>query len=403
MKPAIIIVAFNRTQSLKRLLGSIYHANYDSYSDIPLIISIDGDSIDEIHEIANRFDWQHGKKRIIAHKEHLGLRKHIIFCGDLSKEYDRIIVLEDDLFVSSCFYQYAVNTLNFYGEDNRIAGISLNTYAYNEYAGLPFIPLKNGYDVFFMQIPNSRGQAWTKKQWELFKKYYENNFEITKTDKLPDTVKSWPETSWKKYFYKYVVDKDLYFVYPYISYTTNFGDVGTHCFYPTTIFQVELMNVPKNYIFSNIDESVVVYDGYMELLPECFWRMGIKKNIDFCVDVYGTKQLELFNNEYCFSTKECADPIEKYGIELIPVENNILYGFEGDKISFCKRIDCEKKISVDLYDHIASLYDRITYDRGYQKGHRNALQTRSYKIGHYFLLPLIFFRTIKRKLFRTEK
>ena len=41
MKPAIIIAAYNRPDSLKRLLSFIDAASF-IYDDIPLVISIDG-------------------------------------------------------------------------------------------------------------------------------------------------------------------------------------------------------------------------------------------------------------------------------------------------------------------------------------------------------------------------
>lgn len=374
MSPAIVVITYNRPQSLRRLLNSIYNANYEGYSDIPLVISIDGGSSSETQEIVEAFDWQHGDKRVILHEENLGLRKHVICCGNLSEEYGSIIVLEDDLFVSPYFYDYASKATLFYKNEEKIAGISLFSYGYNEYAVLPYIPLQNGYDVFFMQVPSSWGQTWTKKQWKSFMQFYDTNPVITDTDKLPDAVKKWPETSWKKYFYKYIVTNNLYFVYPYISYSTNFGDKGTHYEIKTSLQQVRLMNNKKNYLFPKISEVNIIYDAYMELLPECFWGIGIKRDVDFCVDVYGTKQLELFENEYCFSVKDCSNPIEQNGIELIPIENNIICRLTGNQISFSKRINFKSTpINYDIYFRIAQLYSEVIYnisnERGYGKGY----------------------------------
>ena len=56
--------------------------------------------------------------------------------------------------------------------------------------------MKDESDVFFMQFPSSWGQAWTNKQWDLFKKWYANNCnEIKNTNKIPDNVLSWPKSS----------------------------------------------------------------------------------------------------------------------------------------------------------------------------------------------------------------
>jgi len=373
---------------------SIYNADYASYVDIPLVISIDGGGTAEMQEIAEQFEWKYGEKRIIAHKENLGLRKHIIACGDLTEESGDVIMLEDDLFVSPYFYDYAVKALDFYKDDEKIAGISLYTYEFIAYVKLPFVPLQNGYDVFFMQIPSSWGQAWTTKQWKSFKRFYETNPIVRGTDKLPDSVKSWPETSWKKYFYKYIVDNDLYFVYPYTSYSTNFGDIGVHYTNFTSRLQVSLMTVLKNNLFPKFGYSSVIYDAYFELLPRCFWQRGVKENTNFCVDVYGSKQLGLFNNDYCFSIKETDNPIEQYAIDLVPIENNIICEFSGNKISYAKLTDYNSNHKLGIYNDLSIKYDTVIYERGYVEGEKSVKQTASYKIRYYLLHPLKFLKRL---------
>jgi len=118
-KPAIVVVAYNRPNSLKRILQSISLANYNSQKDIPLIISIDkATNEDEVVKVAKEFKWNFGKKEIRTFKERQGLRKHVIQCGDLSIKYGAAIILEDDLFVSPNYYNYIVNALDFY-ENSR--------------------------------------------------------------------------------------------------------------------------------------------------------------------------------------------------------------------------------------------------------------------------------------------
>ena len=94
--PAIVVVTYNRPDSLMRLLGSLTKARYPV--GVPLIISIDGGDNREkqVVKIAEEFPWPHGKKEVICHEKNLGLRKHILSCGDLTERYDSVIVLEDD-------------------------------------------------------------------------------------------------------------------------------------------------------------------------------------------------------------------------------------------------------------------------------------------------------------------
>ena len=138
---AIVVVTFNRPNSLERLLKSLYYSDYTGYSDIILYISIDFSDNSECQKIAESFDWIHGDKIIISHNSNLGLKKHILSCGDLVKKHDAIIVLEDDLLVSPQYFKFAVSAYDFYKNDSRIAGISLYNYNYNENAYCGFEPI----------------------------------------------------------------------------------------------------------------------------------------------------------------------------------------------------------------------------------------------------------------------
>ena len=111
LKIPIVIAAYNRLEPLTRLLQSLAKAVYPL--DVKLIISIDGGGGNQtIIDTANRFEWKHGEKQVIVHDVNLGLRKHILKCGELTKYYDGIVLLEDDLYVSPYFYTYNVRILN---------------------------------------------------------------------------------------------------------------------------------------------------------------------------------------------------------------------------------------------------------------------------------------------------
>ena len=385
--PAIVIATYNRAKSLQRLLNSVSCADYSNYNDIPLIISIDGGGGTDVLRVAYDFLWNYGEKIIIEHNSNIGLRNHIISCGDLTEKYDRIIMLEDDLMVSPYFYDYAVKASDYYRDDDRIAGISLYLYRFHEYSNNAFfIPLYSGMDVFFMQVPSSLGQLWTKKQWQSFKKFYNEGHELNDTDKLPDSVKKWPASSWKKYFYKYMVQKDLYFVYPYVSYTTNMAEAGTHLKTAMSVCQTPLMYQAKNmFLFPEFSFKGVVYDAYMEILPEYFRMQGLFVDKEFIVDLYGNKPLELYNEPYCISSKQCNSPIYSFAMQLIPLESNILQKLDGDDIVFAATNDFIDNDKLRFRKLCALLYDmwnaEFFYNIGYIDGVNHVYRTRTYKLG----------------------
>ena len=108
MGVAIVAVGYNRPDSMENLLKSIVNAEYES-DNVDLIISIDkGERHSQIIDVAKKVEWLHGNKTIRAFDERQGLRKHIIQCGDLTEQYDAVVVLEDDLEVSKYYYNYVI-------------------------------------------------------------------------------------------------------------------------------------------------------------------------------------------------------------------------------------------------------------------------------------------------------
>src|SRR5699024_2262112 len=137
----IIVIAYNRTKSLKRLLNAIQKAYYDN-KKVELIISIDKGKNSEVYDVAESFNWTHGKKTVIKRNQNLGLREHILQSGDLSLDYDAIVMLEDDLVVSKSFYRFVTQSVYYYSNDDNIGGISLYTYRISEFANQrTFIPM----------------------------------------------------------------------------------------------------------------------------------------------------------------------------------------------------------------------------------------------------------------------
>jgi len=335
-KPVIVVVAFDRQESLKRILSSLQQSYCPAGTK--LIISIDNNGKNQqVAEYANVFEWEFGEKEVIYHKERLGLRQHILKCGDLTYEYGSIIMLEDDLYMSSYFYQYTQEALDYYHGSEKIAGISLYNLPYSESIKLPFSPLKDNSDVYFMQIPSSLGQAWSKDHWTGFRKWYNENPDIKNTSGLPWVVKNrWPESSWKKFFYAYIIEFDKYFVFPILSLSTNFNDLGTNMIAETFFGQVEIQttNIPRQFI--EIDNAINVYDAHSELCPEKMDMLcDTLKGYEYELDLYGKK--DTISAEYVLTSKACRNPIKSFKRTMKPQELNIIYNIGGSDFHLVKK------------------------------------------------------------------
>lgn len=326
----IVIVAYNRPKSLLRLLRSINNANYPS-KEIDLIISIDkAENNEEVLEIANNFIWEYGKKLVKYNEINLGLRKHILKCGDISKKYGSVIILEDDLYVSSNFYNYSLQALKFSDDKNYVGGISLYNHMINVHNREFFIPIEDGYDNWFFQFASSWGQAWSKLQWENFKEWYSKNQELKSRKNIPTNVSSWSDKSWLKFYIAYLIKENKYFIYPKISLTTNFSDAGTHVGKDGTGFQVPLAHLKnKEYQFSNLKISNSVYDAFYENQTLHAYLSLNKEEV--CIDLYAYKPKPM--ERYWLTTKILDYKVlNSFGRSLKPIDMNIIENIKGEEI-----------------------------------------------------------------------
>lgn len=332
-KTAIVVIAYNRPQSLLRLLDSLTNAYYPDGVDVPLIISVDKSDSAETENVANDYVWEHGEKSVRLHETNLGLKEHVLECGDISREYDGIIMLEDDLYVSPSFYMYSLAALNRVRLDKKVGGISLYNHRLNVHAREPFEAIDDGYDNYYLQFASSWGQAFSTEQWDAFREWYmiHKDDEIA-GDNVPVNVSSWSEKSWLKYYIRYLIDTDRYFIYPRISFSTNFGDEGMHASSGVNDLQVPIAGMRKygqiDFHFSDTEESGARYDAYFENM--CLdGRLPESAKGDTSVDMYGIKQSGGYKR-YVLTCKSLPYRVmQTYGRSLRPIDANVLYKIEG--------------------------------------------------------------------------
>ena len=365
MKLGIIVIGYNRIKSLNRLLDSLSMADYES-DKVDLIISIDNSGTNEVEDFAKKFVWRYGDKTVKTYAQRLGLRQHILTCGDYVYDFDAVAVFEDDIYVAPTFYTFMKQAVEFYKNDRNIAGISLYSHYWSEFNRRPFTPEKTEYDNYFLQYAQSWGQIWLPNQWKEFKSWYEKNSgEIALDDRTPSHITEWPKSSWLKYHIKYCIDRDKYFVYPYISYSTNYVEIGQHCKTSNTVYQVPMVYGHfGNYHFAKFgDEKVPYYDAFFErkISSEHFGVSGVIE-----IDLYGNKPIQK-DAKYLVSSKRINKKIVKqYGLQLRPQEMNLLLDIQGNDL-FLYDLDetVEKQDNMSDFDLIRWYYDSRVFDYKY--------------------------------------
>ena len=324
MNIPICCITYNRINSLRRLLQSLEVADYSE--SVTLIISIDKSDSDEIERFADSYQWSHGPKRVIKHETNLGLRRHILSCGDLLNEYDALVVLEDDITVAQSFYHYVQQCVEKYKDCMDCAGISLYNFPLNYQNTLPFTPVHSDSDVYMMNCAQSWGQVWMRKQWLEFKDWYnKHKEEFGYLPHLPKAICSWPKSSWLKYHTRYCIENGKFFIYPYVSMSTNNGDAGTHVSTGSSLFQSQMLYGQKCDFKLT---PTILYDGFFEpmFLAD---KLGLKDE-ELCVDYYGEKDKSLYKKFLLTTKKLNYKIVEKYGLNYKPWELNILLDNSGD-------------------------------------------------------------------------
>jgi len=188
--------------------------------------------------------------RVIECESNIGLANSIItgVTSTLS-DYDRLIVLEDDMVTSPQFLRYMNNSLDLYENDDAV--ISIHGYIYPVSESLP--------DYFFLKGADCWGWATWKRGWRLFepdgKKLldelkkrelqrefdFNGNYPYTKMLKKQISGKN---NSWAIRWYASAFINEKLTLYPGESYVQNIGNdaSGTHS-RATNQFEIDKLNV----------------------------------------------------------------------------------------------------------------------------------------------------------------
>lgn len=384
----IIITAYNRAESLKNLLKSLSDIKpHPEIKELPLIISIDNNGTEEVNHVANEFEWKHGEKEVIIHKEKKGLVKHFIWVGDQTAKFDHVLFLEDDLYVSPDILFFVKPMIDYYEESDEIAAAALYNPVLIETTGTRFYQLEDGNDVFFIQHPYW-GNVWFKNKWKHFRDFLTT---YTQPDNsiLPSNIAAW-DRSFKKIFIQFLIKTNRTIVYPRISLVTNNGDAGIHSgdLYE---YQSNLQLEKKDYKFTNVSESLAQYDAFFEIRPSILKKLNpILKEYDFECDLNGIRTS--YASPYVLTTKPVEGKALRFTSLMKPTELGVILNIEGDsRVALCKCNEVSKDLK-KYYRKRRFLDIRKNYRIGLVAGFQISLYFMK-EVGKYFLSKLKYHKS----------
>ncbi|GIB45636.1 glycosyltransferase [Vibrio cholerae] len=322
IKIGVCVICYNRLEHLDSLFSILDAIKFEN--QVEIIASVDySTQQSEIEKLFELFSWRNVMSRVIKYEKNLGLKEHVLRCGDLTTEYDILVLLEEDLCVSPYFESYIESSYYLSIVDPDIGGISLYSYNRNESDKIDFWPNIDSMDNYFIQFPSSWGFAVTAKQWQSFRIWLTANDCDFFDDKLiPKYICDWGAKSWKKHFARYLVHSNKYFSYPRFSLTSNPGIAGSHHYSINGLYSVPICQSNRNWRLGHLKTSLAVYD--INFLP---------------IDSYG-----VFDGHYSRGSTRCDDK-GKY------ITDNFYLGVSE---LFGVNISCINKFFLKLYGKLKS-------------------------------------------------
>ncbi|CAJ2663272.1 unnamed protein product [Trifolium pratense] len=232
----IKVLAFNRFDSVSRCLRSLAAADYlgdrvhlHIYIDHFAFLT-DDDSVDSklsesrrILEFVDGFDWKFGEKVVLYRTGNVGLQAQWLEAWWPSSDDEFAFVVEDDLEVSSLYYEFVKTVIvNFYYNASNyspsIFGVTLQRAR--------FVPGKHGNKLqlddqtrlFLYQLVGTWGQILFPKPWKEFRLWYDKNKAKGNKPFLEGMVttgwyKKIGEKIWTPWFIKFIQSHGYFNIY----------------------------------------------------------------------------------------------------------------------------------------------------------------------------------------------
>ena len=288
----IALFTYKRLTHTKRTIASLLNNYLASQSDLIIFSDApknetDIEAVKEVRDFLEKIDGFHSVL-IIYRENNLGLANSIIGgVTEILQQYDRVIVLEDDMVTSPYFLTYMNESLEIYSNDDRV--ISIHGYVY---------PVKNKLPkTFFLRGADCWGWATWQRGWKCFnpngqylldelqKLDMTNEFDFNGTygytQMLKDQIAG-KNDSWAIRWYASAFLEDKLTLYPRHSLVHNIGNdsSGTHCG-TTSKLDVILSLAPIK-----VDRIEVKESKLARLQFENFFASGSKSN-SLAKQVYG--------------------------------------------------------------------------------------------------------------------
>ncbi|MBI1305484.1 MAG: hypothetical protein GC181_02590 [Bacteroidetes bacterium] len=323
----IILIAYNRPESFRRLLLSIDAScqNLNPVADVTLCL--DGNYHPDHDFIFEEWNWPFGLKKVIRQERNLGVDQHVEFCLKLASDYAFNLFLEDDHYITRRGFRLVEEFIN---SDADCAGYSLHNYSLHPITRLPFQPVDRGDGYYLLTRISSYGLFMTGKQAGDCYNWLQNKHNSFNLD-YPPHLDSYGSHAWESRFTKYLIANKKYLMFPVISGLTVFGEKGAH-FRGTDDRHLAQCYIPLHDNVPKIpNRPLLKYDAWYELEPESFKEL-LPDSVFTEFDLNGTKKF--YHAKNVVTIKPMKNPVKTFGLDFKPAELNVIWNNPGNEISY---------------------------------------------------------------------
>jgi hypothetical protein len=234
MGSPVVIFAYNRPHILEKTLAQAIELNKNINREFYVVIDGPKNNIDfEKNSKINYLLDKYPRLIRIQRNQNLGLEQSITQgLNDLFKSHNSLIVLEDDIEISSSFYDFIDENIEIFNSNEDVAAI----HGFSPDLG------KIEVDHYFLRGSDCWGWATWKRNWNLYNKsgtYLLKELKKRKLLKQFDVNHSYPfcnmlrgdildlVDSWAIKWHASMFLSNKYSLYPYPSMITNIGFDGT--------------------------------------------------------------------------------------------------------------------------------------------------------------------------------
>ncbi|MCI8529328.1 MAG: hypothetical protein HFH82_09290 [Lachnospiraceae bacterium] len=345
MKIATILFTYKRSYHTKQVIEAL---RQNTVLPAKLFVFQDGLGSEEdayewnkVNELIQGIDWC--DKEVMVSESNRGLASSIVTgINYVFKEYDAIIVLEDDCVPAASFISFMCQCFEKYQNHKNIYSISGYSY--------PVSLEKRDADVYGCGRISSWGWGTWKDRWDIYKKDYELTRQLKREKISSENLALWGQdleemlvgnirgncNSWAVFWALNVISKGGICINPYKSLIQNIGTdgTGTNCgvtdFYKVKMYDEvdKEFHLPDEIVFLNdtIEAFVPLFGSYTAVNQ----RADFKKNI--LVYGVGTFYMEYekeINKEYFIEA--FVDQRKKgwfAGKEIIRINEIVKYTFD---------------------------------------------------------------------------